>query len=71
MTIGHKTGRRRQDTKNKRTLERHAEMDELLAAGVSPLEYMLRTVRDGRAGPAVHIVAAGAPYVVSSAAVRG
>ena len=28
-------------TPNMRTLERQAEMDELLAAGISPLEYML------------------------------
>jgi hypothetical protein len=33
MTIRHKTGGRRQGTPNKRTLERQAATDELLAAG--------------------------------------
>jgi hypothetical protein len=39
-------------------------MDELLAAGISPLEYMLGTVRDKRADPAVRLEAAraAAPY---------
>ena len=64
MAIGHKTGGRRQGTPNKRTLERQAEMDELLAAGGSPLAYMLGVMRDGRADPAMRLEAArtAAPY---------
>jgi hypothetical protein len=64
MAIGHKTGGRRKGVQNKRTLERRADMDELLAAGISPLEYMLRMVRDERADPAMRLEAArtAAPY---------
>ena len=61
---GVRQGGRRQGTPNKRTLERQAEMDELLAAGDSPLAYMLGVMRDGRADPAMRLEAArtAAPY---------
>ena len=61
---GVRHGGRRQGTPNKRTLERQTDMDELLAADISPLEYMLGTVRDERADPAVRLEAArgAAPY---------
>jgi hypothetical protein len=44
-----------------RTLERQVEMDELLGAGINPLEYMLRTVRDGRLDPAMRLDPRGPP----------
>jgi hypothetical protein len=58
------------DTPNMRTLERQVEMDELRAAGIGPLEYMLRTVRDERLYPTVRLEA-GRPRraVLSPAAV--
>jgi hypothetical protein len=57
-------------TPNMRTLERQVEMDELRAAGLNPLEYMLQTLRDERLDPAVRLEA-GRPRrtVLSSAAV--
>jgi hypothetical protein len=61
---GVRQGGRCMGTPNKRTLERQAEMDELLAAGDSPLAYMLKVMRDARAEPATRRDAAraAAPY---------
>ena len=61
---GVRQGGRRKGTPNKRTVERQTEMAELLAAGVTPLEFMLGIMRDERTDPSVRIEAArsAAPY---------
>jgi hypothetical protein len=62
MATGRKTGGRRKGTPNKRTTEFHAAV---VAAGVTPLEYMLKVLRDRNAewSRRDEMAKAAAPYL--------
>lgn len=62
MAIGKKTGGRKKGVPNKVTLEREAEIK---ASGLTPLEYMLRVMRDEKAPEERRddMAKAAAPYV--------
>jgi len=59
--LGAKTGGRKKGTPNKRSVE----LIELLESGESPLHYMLRVMRDPKAGPERRdqMAKATAPYM--------
>jgi hypothetical protein len=62
MAYGFKTGGRTAGTLNKRT---EAMLDEIASTGETPLDYMLRVMRDPEAQPARRdaMAIAAAPYV--------
>jgi hypothetical protein len=62
MAKGRKTGGRRKGTPNKATAARQAEF---AASGLTPLDFMLRVMRDEQADTATRLDAAvkAAPYV--------
>lgn len=62
MALGKKTGGRQKGSRNKSTLVRQGE---LAAGGETPLEYMLRVMRDEATPPARRddMAKAVAPYV--------
>ena len=62
MAIGRKTGGRKKGAANKRTREI---ADKAAAEGLTPLEYLLRLMRDERQEQAVRLDAAkgAAPYI--------
>jgi hypothetical protein len=62
MAVGKKTGGRRRGTPNKATARREREVAKM---GQTPLEYMLRVMRDSRAGGDRRdkMAIAAAPYV--------
>ena len=67
MTKGFKTGGRTAGTLNKRTREM---FDEIASTGETPLQYMLRVMRDSEASPVRRdaMAVAAAPYVHSKLA---
>jgi hypothetical protein len=67
MARGFKTGGRTAGTLNKRT---EAMLDEIASTGETPLQYMLRVMRDPEASPARRdaMAVAAAPYVHSKLA---
>ena len=62
MAKGFKTGGRTAGTLNKRT---HAMLEEIASTGETPLQYMLRVMRDSEATPSRRdaMAAAAAPYI--------
>ena len=62
MAIGKKTGGRRKGTPNKATAKRESE---IAKSGITPLEYMLKVMRDSKAdaGRRDDMAKAAAPYV--------
>jgi len=62
MAAGRKTGGRQKGTRNRKTVEKVAEIE---ASGLTPLDFMLGILRDERADPVQRFEAAkaAAPYV--------
>lgn len=62
MALGFKTGGRRKGVRNRASVERERQIAE---SGVTPLEFLLQVMRDGRNDLGARIDAAGkcAPYV--------
>lgn len=65
MATGKKTGGRKKGTPNKTTEARVAKAAEIVASGLTPLEFMLGVMRDPNATPGERMDAAksAAPYV--------
>lgn len=67
MAAGKKTGGRKKGTKNVRTRVKLQEVAEAVAAGLTPLDVMLRTMRDhaehGRWDQASAVAKNAAPYM--------
>lgn len=62
MAIGKKTGGRRKGSRNKATARRESE---IARSGITPLDYMLKVMRDAKAdaGRRDEMAKAAAPYV--------
>jgi hypothetical protein len=62
MALGRKTGGRQKGTKNVASVQREQKVN---ASGVTPLEYLLATMRDEQIDPIIRFNAAkaAAPYV--------
>jgi hypothetical protein len=64
MTWGRKTGGREKGVRNRKVAQRRAQVDEAVAAGMSPLDYMLMVYRDPTADQSRRdeMAKAAAPY---------
>jgi hypothetical protein len=65
MALGRKTGGRQKGSLNKQTTKVRKTVEKAVNAGLTPLEYMLRTMRNPKAGSARRDWAAqtAAPYL--------
>jgi hypothetical protein len=67
MALGRKTGGRQRGSKNKRTLAAAAATTDVILTGLTPLEFMLETMRNPKLEHTVRMDAAkaAAPYIHS------
>lgn len=65
MAAGKKTGGRQKGIRNKRTIAKRDELARMIDKGISPLEYMLDTMRNPEAEAKERLEAAraAAPYI--------